>query len=84
MNVVALQKKLLKQIAEINDVSVLKKIDQIVKTDSKIYVLNDFQLQHLKNADLDLKNGNFIDGDEMDKKVKKWLSEKSRLVIHSK
>ena len=84
MNVIALQKKLLKQIAEINDISVLKKIDQIVKTDSKIYVLNDFQLQHLKNADLDLKNGNFIDGDEMDKKVKKWLSEKSRLVIHSK
>ena len=76
MNVIALQKKLLKQIAEINDVSVLKKIDQIVKTDSKIYVLNDLQLQHLKNADLDLKNGNFIDGDEMDNKVEKWLSEK--------
>ena len=76
MNVVALQKKLLKQIAEINDVSVLKKIDQIVKTDSKIYVLNDLQLQHLKNADLDLKNGTFIDGDEMDNKVEKWLSEK--------
>ena len=76
MNVVALQKKLLKQIAEINDVSVLKKIDQIVKTDSKIYVLNDFQLQHLKNADRDLKNGNFIDGDEMDNKIEKWLREK--------
>ena len=76
MNVIALQKKLLKQIAEINDVSVLKKIDQIVKTDSKIYVLNDLQLQHLKNADRDLKNGNFIDGDEMDNKVEKWLSEK--------
>ena len=76
MNVIALQKKLLKQIAEINDISVLKKIDQIVKTDSKIYVLNDLQLQHLKNADRDLKNGNFIDGDEMDNKVEKWLSEK--------
>ena len=76
MNVIALQKKLLKQIAEIDDVSVLKKIDQIVKTDSKIYVLNDLQLQHLKNADQDLKNGNFIDGDEMDNKVEKWLSEK--------
>ena len=76
MNVIALQKKLLKQIAEINDVSVLKKIDQIVKNDSKIYVLNDLQLQHLKNADRDLKNGNFIDGDEMDNKVEKWLSEK--------
>ena len=76
MNVIALQKKLLKQIAEINDVSILKKIDQIVKTDSKIYVLNDLQLQHLKNADRDLKNGNFIDGDEMNDKVEKWLSEK--------
>ena len=76
MNVVALQKKLLKQIAEIHDESVLKKIDQIVKTNPKVYVLNDFQLQHLKNADRDLKNGNFIDGDEMDKKVEKWLSEK--------
>ena len=76
MNVVALQKKLLKQIAEIHDESVLKKIDQIVKTNPKVYVLNDFQLQHLKNAYSDLKNGNFIDGDEMDKKVEKWLSEK--------
>ena len=35
MNVVALQKKLLKQIAEISDESVLKKIDQIVKNQSK-------------------------------------------------
>ena len=76
MNVVALQKKLLKQIAEINDESVLKKIDQIVKTNPKVYVLNDFHLQHLKNADSDLKNGNFIEGHEMDKKVQKWLSEK--------
>ena len=76
MNVVALQKKLLKQIAEISDESVLKKIDQIVKTNQKVYVLNNFQLQHLKNADCDLKNGNFIDGDEMDKKVEKWLSKK--------
>ena len=76
MNVIALQKKLLKQIAEINDISVLKKIDQIVKTDSKIYVLSDLQLQHLKNADRDLKNGNFIDGDKMNNKVEKWLSEK--------
>ena len=76
MNVVALQKKLLKKIAEISDESVLKKIDQIVKTNPKVYVLNDFQLQHLKNADRDLINGNFIDGDEMDKKVEKWLSEK--------
>ena len=76
MNVVALQKKLLKKIAEISDESVLKKIDQIAKTNSKVYVLNDFQLQHLKNADRDLKNGNFIEGHEMDNKVEKWLSEK--------
>ena len=47
-----------------------------MKTNPKVYVLNDFQLQHLKNADRDLKNGNFIEGHEMDKKVEKWLSEK--------
>ena len=76
MNVVSLQKKLLKKIAEINDESVLKKIDQIVKTKPKVFALNDLHLQHLKNADRDLNNGNFINGDEMDKKVEKWLSEK--------
>jgi len=41
-----------------------------------VYVLSEYELELLKEADEDLKNGPFITHDEMDKKVAKWLIEK--------
>ena len=75
MNAIALQKKLLKQIAEINDVTVLKKIDQIVKTNPKVYVLNEYQQERLRVSNEQIKNGEFYTSEEMDKLVEEWLKE---------
>ena len=72
MNAIALQKKLLKQIAEINDVTVLKKIDQIVKTNPKVYVLNEFQQEQIRISQKQYENGEFITGKEMNSLVKEW------------
>ena len=75
MNAITLQKKLLKQIAEINDVTVLKKIDQIVKTNPKVYVLNEYQQERLRVSNEQIKNGEFYTSEEMDKLVEEWLKE---------
>ena len=75
MNAIALQKKLLKQIAEINDVTVLKKIDQIIKTNPKVYVLNEYQQERLRVSNEQIKNGEFYTSEEMDKLVEEWLKE---------
>jgi hypothetical protein len=76
MTVLALQNRVKKNITLIEDKLVLEKINQLIDESYNVYVLSDVQLQMLREADEDLKNGNFIDGDEMELRVAKWLSER--------
>ena len=75
MNAIALQKRLLKQIAEIDDVLVLKKIDQIVKASPKVYVLDEYQQEQIRISTEQVKNGEFFTSQEMDKMVEEWARE---------
>ena len=76
MTIEALQKKTLKKLASVVDRETLERINQIIDESTEIYILSEPQHEKLKEADEDLKNGNFIDGDEMNKRVAKWLNEK--------
>ena len=76
MTIKALQKRVKTNISLIDDILVLEKINQLIDESSKIYVLTDSQLQLLKEADENIKNGDFIDGDEMESRVAKWLNER--------
>jgi len=76
MTLEALQKKTLKRLALVQDREALERINQIIDESTNVYVLTDAQILKFEEADEELKTGNFIDGDEMDKRVAKWLSEK--------
>ena len=76
MTLEALQKKTLKKISSVVDRETLERINQIIDESTEVYILSEPQLKKLKEVDEDLKNGNFIDGDQMNKRVAKWLNEK--------
>lgn len=76
MTILDLQKRVKKNISLIEDKLVLEKINQLIDESSKVYVLTDTQLQMLKEADENIKNGDVIDGDEMESRVSKWLNGK--------
>jgi hypothetical protein len=77
MKAMALKKYLVSRINLIDDGTILDKIKKIVdEKENKVYVLSDLQLERLKEADLQLAKGDFIDQDEMDRQVVEWLKEK--------
>ena len=71
-----LQKKTLKRLALLQDRGALERINQIIDESTNVYVLTESQILKLEEADEELKSGNFINGDEMDKRVARWLDEK--------
>lgn len=74
MTLEALQKKTLKKLASVVDRETLERINQIIDESTEIYILSEPLQEKLKEANEDLKNGNFIDGGEMNKRVAKWLN----------
>jgi hypothetical protein len=76
MTAIALKKYLVSKINLLDDDLVLGKIKKLVDKSEKVYILSDYQLEKLKIAEQQLLDGDFIDQDEMDKKVEAWLNEK--------
>ena len=76
MTIEALQKRVLKNITSVKDEVILKKINQLIDDSSKVYILSDEQLDLLKEADEDIKNGNIFTQEEMDIKVEEWKKRK--------
>jgi hypothetical protein len=76
MTTIALKKYLVSKINLLDDDLVLGKIKKLVDKSEKVYMLSDYQLEKLKIAEQQLLDGDFIDQDEMDKKVEAWLNEK--------
>lgn len=74
MTVANLQKRVKQNITLVEDIAVLEKINQLIDETSKVYVLSEDQLQMLKEADEDIKNGDFFTQEDMDEKVKKWMN----------
>lgn len=72
MTVAALQKRVRQNISSIEDLAVLEKINQLIDESTKEYVLSDYQLELLKQADEDIKNGNVFLQSEMDNLVDQW------------
>lgn len=72
MTLEALQKKTIKRLALVQDREAHECINQIIDESTAVYVLTESQILKFDKADDELKTGNFIDGDEMDKRVAKW------------
>jgi hypothetical protein len=76
MTTIALKKYLVSKINLIDDDLALEQIKKLIDKNEKIYVLSNYQLEKLKIAEQQLLDGDYIDQDEMDKRVKAWLNEK--------
>jgi len=72
MTVAALQKRVRQNISSIEDLAVLEKINQLIDESTKEYVLSDYQLELLKQADEDIINGNVFLQSDMDNLVDQW------------
>ncbi|MFY8186819.1 MAG: hypothetical protein ACOVLC_02555 [Flavobacterium sp.] len=76
MTIAALQKRVKQNISLVEDQAVLEKINQLIDETSKVYILSDYQLELLKDADEDVKNNHVFTQAEMDDLVDQWKKRK--------
>lgn len=76
MTIAALQKRVKQNISLVEDQAVLEKINQLIDETSKVYILSDYQLELLKDADEDIKNNHVFTQAEMDNLVDQWKKRK--------
>lgn len=70
MATISLQQQIIKQISEIEDVTLLEKIKSIL--DNSKYQLSNDQISLVNEAEHQYKNADFIDDQAMDEKFKEW------------
>lgn len=69
MTAVQIKKYLISKINHIEDESFLEKVKQLIDAnENKVYVLSDFHLNRLKNAEQKFASGDSIERKEMDQK----------------
>ena len=76
MSVAELQKKLIEKISGTTDPSLLEDIYNFIEIDEEVgtfYHLSDSQLSKIKNAQQEIKKGNFFTNEEVDKEIDEWL-----------
>ena len=76
MTVATLQKRVKENISLINDKSVLETINRIIDENSQVYILSDEQVNLLKEAQEEFKNGNYLSQEDVDKQVAQWAKRK--------
>lgn len=76
MTVAKLQKRVKENISLINDKSVLETINRIIDENSQVYILSDEQVNLVKEAQEEFKNGDFLNQEDMDKQVEQWAKRK--------
>jgi uncharacterized protein YktA (UPF0223 family) len=76
MTIIELKNILIHKIAEIEDISFLKAIKTILdsKADKEILTLTAEQKKEIFKSKKEIEQGLFIEHDELDKEIKKWLS----------
>ena len=76
MTVATLQKRVKENISLINDKSVLETINRIIDENSQVYILSDEQLNLVKEAQEEFKNGDYLNQEDVDKLVDQWAKRK--------
>lgn len=76
MTVAKLQKRVKENISLIKDKSVLETINRIIDENSQVYILSDEQVNLVKEAQEEFKNGDFLNQEDMDKQVEQWAKRK--------
>ena len=76
MSTLELKLEIFDKLKSVEDVSLLKKIMTLLKTDdeNKIYHLSDYELNMVKEGEEDIKFGRVISQEQLDKEDLEWLS----------
>ena len=73
MTAIALKQYITNRIIDIDDDVILEKIKILIDSNSEeVYELSDEQIVLFNEAQIQYKNGDYIDDLEMDKKVEEW------------
>ena len=76
MTVATLQNRVKENISLIKDKSVLETINRIIDENSQVYILSDEQVNLVKEAQEEFKNGDFLNQEDMNKQVEQWAKRK--------
>ena len=78
MSTIELRKHIIKKLSLIDDDSFLKAIKTIIKSkvNEGVYQLSDFQKKRIESARSQLKKGQTISNDDLQKEVDQWLNSK--------
>jgi len=78
MSAVELRHTIIEKLSQIDDTSFLKAIKTIVesKANEDVYKLSDFQKKRIKESREQVKLGQTISNDALQKDIKEWLSTK--------
>ena len=78
MSTVELRHIIIEKLSHIDDISFLKAIKTIVesKADEKVYQLSDFQKKRVESSREQLKKGQTISNEALNKEVLQWLNSK--------
>jgi predicted transcriptional regulator len=78
MSTIELKKKIIDQLSRIDDVSFLKAIKTLVdsKAHDEIYKLSEFQKERIREGREQLKKGQTISNETVQKEIDQWLGSK--------
>jgi hypothetical protein len=75
MSTIELREKIISQLANINDTSFLRAIKVLIdsKVEKEVYRLSDYQKERIRLGREQLKKGQTISHDEVQKEINQWL-----------
>jgi len=78
MSTVELRHFIIEKLSHIDDISFLKAIKTIVesKADETVYQLSDLQKKRIEQSREQVKNGQTISNEALDKEIRQWLNSK--------
>jgi hypothetical protein len=72
-----LQKRVKENISLIKYKSVLETINRLIDENSQVYILSDKQVNLVKEAQKEFKNGGYLSQEDVDKQVEQWAKKNS-------
>ncbi len=75
MTLIELKKSLHEKIDGLNDQELLEQVAAIISKKKEVFIIPEHMLEGIRQGEEDIKNGDFITLEELEKKYEKWLKE---------
>jgi hypothetical protein len=76
MSTLDIKLEILDKLKEVEDIALLNRIVNLLKNtvQTEVYLLNEYELNMIRESDEDIKTGNVISQEQLDKEDLEWLS----------